>query len=34
MVLGHPLVFAWLALAQVAVIGLAVLPRRVPREVA
>ena len=32
MVLGHPLVFAWFALAQVAVIGLAVLPRRVPQE--
>ncbi len=32
MVLGHPLVFAWLALAQVAVIGLAVLPRRVPEQ--
>ncbi len=32
MVLGHPLVFAWLALAQVGVIGLAVLPRRVPQE--
>jgi phosphatidylglycerophosphate synthase len=32
MALGHPLVFAWLALAQVAVIALAVLPRRVPQQ--
>ncbi len=31
MVFGHPLVFAWLALAQVAVIALALLPRRVPQ---
>jgi phosphatidylglycerophosphate synthase len=29
MALGHPLAFAWLALAQVAVIALALLPRRV-----
>jgi phosphatidylglycerophosphate synthase len=28
--LGHPLAFAWLALAQVAVIALALLPRRAP----
>jgi archaetidylinositol phosphate synthase len=32
MVFGHPLVFAWLALGQVAVIALALLPRRVPRR--
>jgi len=32
MVLGHPLVFAWLALAQVAVIAVTLLPRRVPQE--
>jgi archaetidylinositol phosphate synthase len=32
MALGHPLVFAWLALAQVVVIALAVLPRRVPEQ--
>jgi archaetidylinositol phosphate synthase len=32
MVLGHPLAFAWLALAEVAVIALALLPRRVPRQ--
>ena len=30
--LGHPLAFAWLALAQLVVIALAVLPRRVPRH--
>jgi archaetidylinositol phosphate synthase len=30
--LGYPLAFAWLALAQVVVIALALLPRRVPRE--
>jgi phosphatidylglycerophosphate synthase len=30
MALGHPLAFAWLALAQVAVIALALLPRRAP----
>jgi phosphatidylglycerophosphate synthase len=30
--LGQPLVFAWLALAQVAVITLVLLPRRVPQE--
>ena len=29
--LGHPLAFAWLALAEVAVIALVVLPRRAPR---
>lgn len=28
---GHPLAFAWLALAEVAVIALVVLPRRAPR---
>lgn len=28
--LGHPLAFAWLALAQVAVIALALVPRRAP----
>jgi phosphatidylglycerophosphate synthase len=32
MALGHPLVFAWLALAQVAIIALAFLPRRVPQQ--
>lgn len=32
MVLGHPLAFAWLALAEVAVIALALLPRRVPQQ--
>jgi len=32
MALGHPLVFAWLALAQIAVIALALLPRRAPRR--
>jgi archaetidylinositol phosphate synthase len=30
MVLGQPLAFAWLALAEVAVIALVLLPRRVP----
>jgi archaetidylinositol phosphate synthase len=30
--LGHPLVFAWLALAEAAVIALALLPRRAPRR--
>jgi archaetidylinositol phosphate synthase len=30
--LGHPRAFAWLALAEVAVIALALLPRRVPQE--
>jgi phosphatidylglycerophosphate synthase len=30
--LGHPLAFAWLALAEVAVIALVVLPRRAPRR--
>jgi archaetidylinositol phosphate synthase len=29
--LGHPLAFAWLALAEVAVIALVALPRRAPR---
>jgi heme exporter protein D len=28
--LGHPLVFAWLAVAEVAVVALVVLPQRVP----
>ncbi len=32
MALGHPLAFAWVALAEVAVIALAVLPRRVPQQ--
>jgi phosphatidylglycerophosphate synthase len=32
MVLGYPLAFAWLALAEVAVIALAFLPRRVPQQ--
>ena len=30
MAFGHPLAFAWLALAQIAVIALALLPRRAP----
>jgi phosphatidylglycerophosphate synthase len=30
--LGHPLAYAWLALAQVAAIALALLPRRAPRR--
>ena len=30
--LGHPLAFAWLALAQAALLTLALLPRRVPRR--
>jgi archaetidylinositol phosphate synthase len=30
--LGHPLAFAWVALAEVALIALAILPRRVPRR--
>jgi phosphatidylglycerophosphate synthase len=29
---GHPLAFAWLALAEAVVIALALLPRRVPRR--
>jgi archaetidylinositol phosphate synthase len=32
MALGHPLAFAWLALAELAVIALVLLPRRVPQE--
>ena len=32
MAIGHPLAFAWLAFAQVAVIALALLPRRVPQQ--
>jgi phosphatidylglycerophosphate synthase len=32
MALGHPLAFAWLALGQVAVIALAIRPRRAPRR--
>jgi hypothetical protein len=32
LVLGRPLAFAWLALAQVTVIALALLPRRAPRQ--
>jgi phosphatidylglycerophosphate synthase len=31
MALGHPLVFAWVALAEAALIALALLPRRAPR---
>jgi phosphatidylglycerophosphate synthase len=30
--LGHPLAFAWIVLAQAALIALALLPRRVPRR--
>ena len=30
--LGHPIAFAWLALAEVAVIALLLLPRRAPRQ--
>jgi archaetidylinositol phosphate synthase len=30
--IGHPIAFAWLALAEVAVITLALLPRRAPRR--
>jgi archaetidylinositol phosphate synthase len=32
MALGHPLAFVWLALAELALIGLVILPRRVPQE--
>ncbi len=32
LVLGHPLGFAWLVLGELAVIGLAILPQRLPRE--
>ena len=32
MVLGHPIAFAWLALAEVAAITLVLLPRRGPQE--
>jgi archaetidylinositol phosphate synthase len=32
MALGHPLAFAWLVLGEAAVMGLALLPKRVPRE--
>ena len=32
MALGHPIVFAWLVLAQVALIGLVLLPMRLPQE--
>jgi len=32
MALGHPLAFAWVALAECAVIALALLPRRVPQQ--
>jgi phosphatidylglycerophosphate synthase len=32
MALGHPLAFAWLAVAQVAALALALLPRRLPRQ--
>jgi hypothetical protein len=30
--LGHPATFAWIALAEVCAIALALLPRRVPRR--
>jgi hypothetical protein len=29
---GHPIAFAWLALAEAAAIALALLPRRAPRR--
>jgi phosphatidylglycerophosphate synthase len=32
LVVGHPLAFAWLAIAQVVLIALALLPRRLPRQ--
>lgn len=32
MAIGHPLAFVWLALAELAVIALVLLPRRVPQE--
>jgi archaetidylinositol phosphate synthase len=32
MALGHPLAFAWLALAQIVSIGVALLPRRMPHR--
>ena len=32
MALGHPLAFAWSALAEIAVIAFALLPRRIPRR--
>jgi archaetidylinositol phosphate synthase len=32
MALGHPLAFAWLALTELVVIALVLLPRRVPQE--
>jgi hypothetical protein len=32
MALGHPLAFAWLALGELVVIVLALLPRRAPQE--
>ena len=32
MALGHPLAFAWVALAELVVIALALLPRRAPQE--
>ena len=31
MALGHPLAFAWVALAEAVVIAIALLPRRAPR---
>jgi archaetidylinositol phosphate synthase len=31
-VLGHPIAFAWIALAEVALIAVALVPRRVPRR--
>jgi hypothetical protein len=30
--LGHPIAFAWLALAEAAVLAVALLPRRAPRQ--
>jgi hypothetical protein len=30
MALGHPLAFAWVALAEIVVIAIALLPRRAP----
>jgi heme A synthase len=30
--LGHPIAFAWLALAEVVVIALVLLPQRAPRR--
>jgi heme A synthase len=30
--IGHPAAFAWIALAEICAIALALLPRRVPRR--